>query len=214
MYLRVQSRNSLNDKPIGSIIARSERKDLGPGIGPTCILPYDSTDRLHKVEPSQSEMTNVNPRFTLTFPFVAALVAMVILVAFVSTVGLLWLGWWQIAENRRLISSLSVPPGVERAYIVSHGNSKDEFIITPPESWSTLARFEFQDYSKDDLADFYIARLSTEWEYCMRNLVTGVWFVSDNYLVGLDSENAPWTKGSGSFDIHVSQDRPWNQCDK
>ena len=159
-------------------------------------------------------MANVDPRFTLTFPVVAALVATAILVALVSTVGLLWLGWWQIAENRRVISSLSVPPGVERAYIVSHGNSEDEFIITPPESWSTRARFTFQDYSKDDLANFYIERLSTEWEYCMRDVSSGVWFTRDNYTVGLATDGAPRTKGSGSFDIHVAQDRPRNRCDR
>ena len=150
----------------------------------------------------------------LSAPIVVSFVALIILLALIVTVGWIWLGWWDITQNRRIIASLPLPPGAEREYIGSAGYSRDDSFLTPPENWSTRARFQVPGHSPRYLADFYISRLSSEWEYCMRTLVPGVWFVKANYVVSIDASNASLTTGAGSFDIHVRPDRGRNPCHK
>ena len=157
-------------------------------------------------------MKDVKPRYIRKGTYAAFTLA--ILVALVSTVGWIWLGWRDIAENRLILSSLPIPPGAERTHIDSYGYSRDDSMITPPESWGTLAEFEFRDYTREYLADFYISRLSPEWEHCMRTFAEGVWFVRGDSVVGIDTSNAPSRKGAGSFEIHVQHAEARNPCDE
>ena len=140
--------------------------------------------------------------------------ALAFLVSVVSTVGWVWCGWGYVAENRLLLNSLPVPPGAERTHVSSYGYSSDDSMITPSERWGTRAEFEFRDYTREDLHEFYISRLSTEWEYCRKTSFEGVWFVRGDAKVGLDTSNAQSGEGTGSFDIHVEHDYARNPCDK
>ncbi len=108
----------------------------------------------------------------------------------------------------------SGPAGTERTNVSSSGYSKDDSFITPPGSWGTLAEYDFDDYDQEYLAEFYISRLSDEWQHCMRDLAPGVWFVRENVLVGVDTANAPSVKGPGSFEIHIAQHYVRNPCDR
>ena len=144
------------------------------------------------------------------------LVPIVVIAAIVATIGWIWLGWVDIAKNRRILNSLPVPPGVERIYVGSNGTTKDEVMITPPETWGTLATFKFHNYTQEYLNDFYISRLSPEWEYCIRDIRQGehgVLFVRDASLVALDTSRAPSSQGPGSYDIYVQHDHGPILCD-
>ena len=179
----------------------------------TCKVSSEST-----VPPQQSGdstssgMTNPKPRFNFKVPF--RVLALAFFAALVSLVGWVWCGWGHVGENRLLLHSLPVPPHAERTGVGSHGYSTDDSMVTPPESWGTLAQFEFRDYTPEYLADFYISRLSPEWEFCTRGLVGGVWFLRGSSVVGLDTSNAPSGKGAGSFEIYVDHDYARNPCDK
>ena len=163
-------------------------------------------------------MTNGAPETTrkgkyssLTLPII---VATVVLVVLASTAGWFWLGWPDIVQNRRILSSLPMPPDTQRTYIGSNGYSKDDSVITPPERWSTLAEFEFQNHTREYLAEFYISRMSPEWEHCTRDISDGVWFVRGDSVVGLDTQSAPSTQGTGSFEIHVVHNDSQDPCGK
>ena len=157
-------------------------------------------------------MTNPKPRFNLGLLY--RVMALVFLVSVVSTVGWVWCGWGYVAENRLLLNSLPVPPGAERTHVGSNGYSRDDSMITPPERWGTRAEFEFRDYTREDLHEFYISRLSMEWEYCLRTGVEGVRFVRGDTLVSLDTSNALSGEGTGSFAIYVAHGYARNPCDK
>ena len=163
----------------------------------------------------EGEMTSARPRFMrkgtyagLKVPILVALVGLGILTA----VGLVWFGWWDIAQNRRILASLPLPPEAERTYIGSQGYSGDDSIISPPEYWSTRARFEIPGYSREYLVDFYISRLSAEWDYCMKRVGHGMRFVKDGYKVSLSTSGASSPTRGGSFDIHISPDGGRNPC--
>ena len=149
-----------------------------------------------------------------TVPTTLALIALTVIVTIVFTLGWFWFGWQDIAQNRLILRSLPVPPGVERTNVSSSGYSNDDSFITPPGSWSTLAEYHFDDYDREYLSEFYISGLSDEWQHCVRDLVPGVWLVKDNVLVGVDTSNAPTLKGPGSFEIHVDQRHVRNPCDR
>ena len=131
-------------------------------------------------------MTNCAPETTRKGKYARStlpiIVATVVLVVLASTAGWFWLGWPDIVQNRRILSSLPMPPDTERTYIGSNGYSKDDSVITPPERWGTLAEFEFQNHTREStfhgchrnenthtrqgrveyLAEFYISRMSPE----------------------------------------------------
>ena len=147
-------------------------------------------------------------------PATLALLALTTMVAIVFTVGWFWFGWQDIAQNRLILRSRPVPPGAERTNVDSYGYSRDDSFITPPGSWSTLAEYYFDDYDQEFLAEFYISRLSGEWQHCVRDLVPGLWLVKDDVLVGVDTSNSPLVKGPGSFEIHVDRHYVRNPCDR
>ena len=142
------------------------------------------------------------------------LIALTVTVAVVFTVGWFWFGWQDISQNRLILRSLPVPPGAERTDVSSNGYSKDDSFITPPGSWGTLAEYDFDDYDQEYLAEFYISRLSDDWQHCMRDISPGVWLVKDNVLIGVDTSSAPSVKGPGSFEIYVDQHYVRNPCDR
>lgn len=152
--------------------------------------------------------------------------AFAICIALVFTVGWFWFGWSYVAENRRLMSSLPVPPGAERTRMGSHSYAGDEMPLTPPDGWGTLATFRVSGHTRQTIADFYISRMSPDWEYCLRinsffepatgrswEEMGGVHFVRSIAIVGVDTANVS-AKGSGSFDIYVDHDSDRNPCDR
>ena len=139
------------------------------------------------------------------------LLILLLIVTIVATIGWIWLGWVDIAKNRRILNSLPVPPGVERIYVGSNGTTRDEVMITPPETWSTLATFKFHNYTQEYLHDFYISRLSPEWEYCTQDIPHGqhgiaVRFSRNGSLVALDTSKVPSSQGPSYYDIFVRHD--------
>ena len=160
-------------------------------------------------------MANVKPRsMGVPIPFVVALVALAVLVALVATVGLVWFGWWDIARNRRIMDSLPLPPGAERTYTGSDPYPKDNSFVTPPERWGTLARFEAPGRTSEYLVDFYVSRMSSKWDYCIRRSVPGARFIARGFVVSLDASNAvePPPNG-GSFELYVEYHVDRNPCE-
>ena len=103
------SMSVVHGKPIGSILTRSEREDLGSSTGPSCILPHRGTDWQHVGFSGEGEMANVKPRFMrretyagFKVPIVVDLVALGILIALTATVGLVWFGRRDIAQNQSI----------------------------------------------------------------------------------------------------------------
>ena len=138
-------------------------------------------------------------------------VALTILVL-VPTVGFVWFGWWDIAQNRKVLNSLPLPPEAKRTEISSSGVARKDHFLAPPKNWSTRATFEIPGYSREYLADFYISRLWSEWEYCMRIHTPGVRFVRDDHTLLLSTEGASSPTGGGLFTIHISPYEGWNPC--
>ena len=140
------------------------------------------------------------------------IIAVGIVTTLVAIVGFVWLGWWDIAQNRRVLSTLPVPPGTERVEIDSHPVARDDLLYSPPRFWSTAATFEIPGYSREYLLDFYVSRLSPEWEYCIREFTPGVRFAKNGYTLSLSTEGASSPKGGGSFRIHIAPDGRSLQC--
>ena len=164
-------------------------------------------------------MTSAKPRFIRKIthagakgPIVRTLVWLGILTVLVAVVGFVWLGWWDIAQNRRILSSLPLPPGTERIERESHSVATKDNILYPPEYWSTSATFTIPGYSREYLLDFYITRLSPEWEYCIRVFTPGVRLVRDHHTVSLSTEGASSPTGGGSFRIHIAPDGGKASC--
>ena len=162
-------------------------------------------------------MTSSRPRFIRKGTYARAktpIIVAVALIALVAVVGFVWFGWWDIAQNRRILASLPLPPGAERTQIDSSGYSGDDSFVTPPEDWSTRATFDIPGYSREYLADFYISRLSAEWDYCMRYVALGWLFVKDDYTVSLGTMGASSPRRAGSFSIHISTNEGRNPCNR
>ena len=160
-------------------------------------------------------MAMFRPRFIRKETYTKAktpIIVAVALVALAAIVGFVWPGWWDIAQNRRILSSLPLPPGAERIEIGSDGYSRDESIISPPENWGTAATFAIPGYSREYLLDFYISRLSPEWEYCIRVFTLGVHFTRDDYTVSLSTEGASSPTRGGSFRIFIAPDGGRARC--
>ena len=161
-------------------------------------------------------MANVEPRpmGKLTIPIVVALVALAVQISLVTTVGLVWFGWWDIARNRRMMDSLPLPPGTERIYIGSEPYSKHRNFLVPPERWNTLAKFEAPGRTSEYLVDFYVSQMSSKWDYCIRRSVPGARFIARNFVVSLDASNAvePPPNG-GSFELYVEYNVDRNPCE-
>lgn len=169
----------------------------------------------------QTGMTNDHPDLTtkrklprLPVLTVPALIALTVVTGIVFTIGWFWFGWQDISQNRLILRSLPVPPGTERTNVSSYGYDTDDSMLTPPSSWNTLAEYKFSDYKREDLEDYYISRLSGEWQHCSREFSEGVWFEKGNVLIGLDTEGAASANGPGSFEIHISQSYPSKKCSR
>ena len=113
-------------------------------------------------------MTDAKPRFTrkLTLSILAAIV---VLTAIVSLVGWVWFGWWEIAQNRRVLNSLPVLPNAQLINIDSDGYGRADLLLAqlfPPDGWITRAQFSLNGYSRNEVKEFYISHLSPAWELC------------------------------------------------
>ena len=185
--------------------------------------------------------------------------AFVLLVALTLTVGWFWFGWGYVAKNRLLMNSLPVPPNAKRVDISSNPISSDDSPLTPPDGWGTRARFRisarsphpplpdpkpyalspvapfrFSSLSRQPVADFYISRLSPDWQYCV-NVITAFDSLSSTKLLDTDPPIKRWQEisgvrfgrsdayvsintdnigpdGSGSFDIYVNHKDGRSAC--
>ena len=151
-------------------------------------------------------MTSSRPRLIRKETYARAKIPIIVavaLIALLAIIGFAWFGWWDIAQNRRILNSMPLPPGAERIEIASHPVARNDLIYSPPRYWSTAARFAIPGYSREYLLDFYISRLSPEWEYCIRVFTPGVRFAKDNYTVSLSTEGASSPTAGGSFRFHI-----------
>ena len=159
---------------------------------------------------------------------VGALLVLLLLIALllsIVVVGRCWFGWSYIADNKELLDSLPVAPGVERISVVSSSYSSDELVFIPPDGWGTRATYRAPpDVSEKDVVDFYISNLSPQWQYCEnyvnsidlltreRGVVTtGVFFKRGPARVSVDILNM--TQAPHSFDIAVNHNADSDPCD-
>ena len=86
----------------------------------------------------------------------------------VFLVGWFWFGWGYITANSDLLESLPIPHGAVQIRVDSHRYESDELPITPPDGWGTRATYSAPpDATKEEIVDFYISRLSPDWESCI-----------------------------------------------
>ena len=134
---------------------------------------------------------------------VPIIVALVVLAALVPTVGFIWFGWWDIAQNRKVLNSLPLPPEAELYYLDSDPVYTAKTLIYP-HSWSTLAKYRVSGHTPEELTEFYISRLRSSWDYCERRSVPGARFIARGYVVSVDASGAAvHSAGTGSFEILV-----------
>ena len=142
-------------------------------------------------------------------PIIAALVVLAILV---PAVGLIWFGWWDIAQNRKVLDSLPLPPGAELIDIDSEPNYRVNTLIYP-HSWSTLAKYQIPGHTPEYLTEFYVSRLYSKWDYCIRRSVPGARFVARQFVVSIDASGAATHPAdNGSFEILIEYDVRGNPC--
>ena len=145
-------------------------------------------------------------------PIIVALVIWPTLIALVPTVGFVWFGWWDIAQNRKILDSLPLPPGAELYYLDSDPNYRVNTLIVP-HSWSTLAKYRVQSQTPEDLTEFYISRLRSKWDYCERRSPPGARFIARDFVVSLDASGvATHPTDAGAFEILVEYDVRGNPC--
>ena len=190
--------------------SRPKHRKRPQGTRPPCLVRSSRLDRPATWKATrEGKMTSSRPRLirreTYTRAKTPIIVALAI-IALVTIVGLIWFGWWDIAQNRRILASLPLPPGAERIEIDSHPVAWKDNFLAPPRSWSTAATFAIPGHSREYLLDFYVSRLSPEWDHCIRVFTPGVFFTRDNYTVSLSTEGASSPTRDGSFSIHISQD--------
>lgn len=161
-------------------------------------------------------MNNFRQKFTRKetyarrkIPIIVTLVTMAILV---PTVGFVWFGWWDIAQNRKVLDALPLPPGAELYYMDSDPNYTAESLIIP-HSWSTLAKYRAPGYTSEYLVDFYVSRMWSKWDYCVFPSPPGARFIARGFVVALDTSNAvDPPPGGGSFEILVEDSWRGNPC--
>ena len=142
----------------------------------------------------------------------------------IFAVGWIWFGWGYIADNRAILDSLPVPPGVERISVGSGSYSEDELALTPPDGWGTHATYQAPpEASREEVIGFYLSKLSPEWRSCVEDhpvtsLLTGeetgaVWksvcFTRGSSLINL---NANVMEGRHKYVIYVDHDKGDERC--
>ena len=148
----------------------------------------------------------------LRIPVIVALVTLPVLIALVPTVGYVWFGWWDIAQNRKVLDSLPLPPGAELINIDSEPNYTVDTLIIP-HSWSTLAKYQIPGHTPEYLTEFYVSRLYSKWDYCIRRSVPGARFVARQFVVSIDASGAATRPAdSGSFEILIEFAVRRNPC--
>ena len=102
-----------------------------------------------------------------------ALIAAAVLAGLVVVVGVFWFGWYETARNRELLDSLPVFPGADATQDHPHPYESDENPLSPPDKWVILRTYRVPDgTTKEDVAAFYMERMPTEWERCLRHSST------------------------------------------
>ncbi len=102
--------------------------------------------------------------------YAAILFGLLATVLLTIMIGRVWFGWGYISDNEELLDSLPVPPGAQRISVGSSSYKFDESIMTPPEGWDTEATYQAPpEASREDIANFYISKLSPEWRYCVED---------------------------------------------
>ena len=134
----------------------------------------------------------------------------------VFLVGWFWFGWGHITANSDLLESLPIPPGAEQIRVDSHPYEFDELPITPPDGWGTRATYSAPpDATKEEIVDFYISRLSPDWESCIdsytiasasgevRRKMGNARFSRGQAYVNVDTGNVNAVQ---TFDVYVDHD--------
>ena len=162
-------------------------------------------------------MTGTKPRFTrkLTLSILAAIVVMT---AIMSLVGTFWFGWWEIAQNRRVLNSLPVLPNAQLINIDSDGYGRADLLIAqlfPPDGWITRAQFSLNGYSRNEVKDFYISHLSPAWELCP-SIDYYPWrseFLRGHTRVELSNHTSLFESETEMFTVSVRRSPQRNSCD-
>ncbi len=140
-------------------------------------------------------------------------------------VGWFWFGWGYIANNKEMLDSLPAPPGVQRTSVVSSSYSSAELVFIPPDGWGTRATHRAPpEVSEEDVVDFYISNLSSQWRYCKNYITTidlltrergvvmaGLFFTKGSARVSVDILNMK--QPPHSFDIGVKYNADSDPCD-
>ncbi len=135
----------------------------------------------------------------------------------VFLVGWFWFGWGYITANSDLLESLPIPHGAVQIRVDSHRYESDELPITPPDGWGTRATYSAPpDATKEEIVDFYISRLSPDWESCIdsysiasasgevRREMGNARFSRGQAYVSVDTGNVNAVQ---TFDVYVDHDR-------
>ena len=102
-----------------------------------------------------------------------ALTAAAVLAALVVVVGVFWFGWYETVQNRELLDSLPVFPKADATQDHPHPSESDENPLSPPDKWVILRTYRVPDgTTKEDVAAFYMERMPSEWERCLRHVST------------------------------------------
>ena len=139
-------------------------------------------------------------------------IAVGIVTTLVAIVGFVWLGWWDIGPKPAGPEHPASPPGTERVEIDSHPVARDDLLYSPPRFWSTAATFEIPGYSREYLLDFYVSRLSPEWEYCIREFTPGVPFRKERLHAFVEYRRRVIAERRRLVRIHIAPDGRSLQC--
>ena len=162
-------------------------------------------------------MTDIKLRFTKKLT-ISILAAIVVLTSIVSVVGWVWFGWWEIAQNRRVLNSLPSLPNARLINIDSQGYGRADLLLAqlfPPDGWITRADFSLNGYSRNEVKEFYASHLSPAWELCSgRDYYP--WrseFVSGHTRVVLSNQTALHDSEIETFTVLVRRSSRSDSCD-
>ena len=129
------------------------------------------------------------------------LTATLALLAATLLVWWFWFGWSATAGNRAILNSLPVPPGVQKLGDDPHPIENDDMFLTPPDGWAILRTYQTPTgTTRDDILDFYISELASEWQWCLRHFT---WIDVAGELGGEDVLGAHFRKGTTQVSIDI-----------
>ena len=140
--------------------------------------------------------------------------------------GWFWVGLGDIVTNHAVLNSLPLPPGVQRVLYDPHPYNEGDGVLipTPSDRWALLTMYQAPpETTRDDILDFYISRLSPEWNWCLRRFSTvhatgvqtveigGASFTKGSALVAIDAYGLEGGS-QRTYDIYVEHQRRYDPC--